>query len=74
MLRVLFFQDTYLSDYNTARREGQEIDLQFEDGCELYREGKVDILNPYNNEDLLENIDEYEKDWERFINIESYRP
>ena len=73
MLRVLFFQDTYLSDYNTARREGQERDLQFEDGCELYREGKVDILNPYNNEDLLENIDEYEKDWERFVKLEGDR-
>ena len=74
MLRVLFFQDTYLSDYNTARRVGQEIALQFDMAYELYREGKADILNPYYNEDLFKDIERYDKDWERFIRLEGDRP
>ncbi len=69
MLRVRFFQDTFLSDYNTVRRTNQEFDLDFDTGYELYKEEKCDVLNPYHNTDLKENIDKYEKDWNLFIKL-----
>lgn len=74
MVRVRFFQDTFLLDYNTVRRENQEFDLDFTTAYELYQDNKVDILNPYKNSDLKENIDDYKKDWQRFAELEGVRP
>lgn len=69
MLRARFFQDTYLVDNNTVRRYNQESDIKLETAIELYINDKIDILNPYLNQDLLENINLYEKDWEDFCRL-----
>lgn len=69
MLRARFFQDTYLVDDNTVRRYNQENDVKLETAIELYNDNKIDILNPYLNQDLLENINLYKEDWEHFCHL-----
>lgn len=66
MLRVIFLQDAILTDRYKAYRTGNEEDVDFDLALELYRTGVVDILNPFDNDDLYENIDKYEKSWKKF--------
>lgn len=67
MLRARFFQDTFLTSMNLVIREGKETDVDLDLGMELYRDELADILNPYKNEDLFENIEKYESDWVKFV-------
>lgn len=69
MLRARFFQDTYLLDDNIVRRKNQEHDITLKVALELYRAEKIDVLNPFLNDDLFENIDIYEDDWIEFCSI-----
>jgi hypothetical protein len=69
MLRARFFQDTYLLDDNIVRRENQEHDITLEVALELYRDEKIDVLNPFQNEDLFEEIETYEDDWIEFCHM-----
>ena len=36
----------------------------------LYDDGIVDILNPFYHDDLMKNIDDYESDWIRFVELD----
>ena len=69
MLRARFFQDTYLLDGNIVKRKNQEHDITLEVSLELFKADKIDVLNPFLNEDLFENIDIYEDDWMEFCSI-----
>ncbi|WWT40327.1 hypothetical protein [Staphylococcus phage PT1-4] len=66
MLRVRFFQDTYLFDYNIFRRYNQEYDVDLKTAVELFENEQADVLNPFLNEDLFQEIDLYENDWIEF--------
>ena len=52
MLRARFFQDTYLLDDNIVRRKNQEHDITLDIALELFKADKIDVLNPFLNEDL----------------------
>ncbi len=69
MLRARFFQDTYLLDDNIVKRNNQEHDITLDIALELFKADKIDVLNPFLNEDLFENIDIYEDDWIEFCSI-----
>ena len=69
MLRARFFQDTYLLDDNIVRRENQEHDITLKVALELYRADKIDVLNPFQNEDLFKEIEIYEDDWIEFCRM-----
>src|SRR5699024_10620063 len=69
MIRARFFQDTYLLDDNIVRRKNQEHDITLDIALELFKADKIDVLNPFLNEDLFENIDIYEDDWIEFCSI-----
>lgn len=69
MLRARFFQDTYLLDDNIVRRKNQEHDITLEVALELYRADKIDVLNPFQNEDLFKEIEIYEDDWIEFCRM-----
>lgn len=67
MLRARFFQDTFLQSMNLVIRKDRETDVDYDLGLELFKDDLVDILNPYENEDLFRNIDKYENDWVKFV-------
>lgn len=67
MLRARFFQDTYLMDYDLVIRRNNEHDVDYKTGIDMYNKYMVDILNPFYNEDLLRNLDNYEDDWLKFV-------
>jgi hypothetical protein len=69
MLRARFFQDTYLLDDNIVRRKNQEHDITLKVALELYRAEKIDVLNPFLNEDLFKEIEIYEDDWIEFCRM-----
>lgn len=69
MLRARFFQDTYLLDDNIVRRKNQEHDITLKVALELYRAEKIDVLNPFQNEDLFKEIEKYEDDWIDFCRL-----
>ena len=69
MLRARFFQDTYLLDDNIVKRNNQEHDITLDIALELFKADKIDVLNPFLNEDLFKNIDIYEDDWIEFCSI-----
>ena len=69
MLRARFFQDTYLLDDNIVKRNNQEHDIALDIALELFKADKIDVLNPFLNEDLFKNIDIYEDDWIEFCSI-----
>ena len=69
MLRARFLEDTILDKTNDTVRRNKERDLDFELGVMLYYDGIVDILNPFYHDDLMENIDDYESDWSRFVEL-----
>ena len=69
MLRARFLEDTILDKTNDTVRRNKERDLDFELGVMLYYDGIVDILNPFYHDDLMENIDDYESDWIRFVEL-----
>lgn len=69
MLRARFFQDTYLLDDNIVRRKNQEHDITLKVVLELYRADKIDVLNPFQNEDLFKEIEIYEDDWIEFCRM-----
>lgn len=66
MLRVIFLQDVILTDRYKTYRQWSEEDLDYSLALELYEDNIVDILDPYNNDDLNNNIDKYRKSWKRF--------
>lgn len=66
MLRALFFQDSILTHNNDFVRKNKERDLSYEIAIELYNDGQVDILNPFLNDDLFDDIEKYEIDWIKF--------
>lgn len=70
MLRARFLEDTILDKTNDTVRKNKERDLDFELGVMLYYDGIVDILNPFYHDDLMENIDDYESDWIRFVELD----
>lgn len=70
MLRARFLEDTILDKTNDTVRRNKERDLDFELGVMLYDDGIVDILNPFYHDDLMENIDDYESDWIRFVELD----
>lgn len=70
MLRARFLEDTILDKTNDTVRRNKERDLDFELGVMLYYDGIVDILNPFYHDDLMENIDDYESDWVRFVELD----
>lgn len=70
MLRARFLEDTILDKTNDTVRRNKERDLDFELGAMLYYDGIVDILNPFYHDDLMENIDDYESDWIRFVELD----
>lgn len=70
MLRARFLEDTILDKTNDTVRRNKERDLDFELGVMLYYDGIVDILNPFYHDDLMENIDDYESDWIRFVELD----
>lgn len=70
MLRARFLEDTILDKTNDTVRRNKERDLDFELGVMLYYDGIVDILNPFYHDDLMENIDNYESDWIRFVELD----
>lgn len=70
MLRARFLEDTILDKTNDTVRRNKERDLDFELGVILYDDGIVDILNPFYHDDLMENIDDYESDWIRFVELD----
>ena len=67
MLRVIFLKDAILTNKNKAYRTGREEDVPFNLGVELYRSEVTDVLNPYENDDLYNDIERYEKSWEEFL-------
>lgn len=67
MLKARFFQDTYLMDYDLVIRRNNEHDVDYKTGIDMYNKDMVDILNPFYNEDLLRNLDNYEDDWLKFV-------
>ena len=69
MLRARFFQDTYLLDDNIVKRNNQEHDITLKVALELYRADKIDVLNPFQNEDLFKEIEIYEDDWIEFCRM-----
>lgn len=69
MLRARFLEDTILDKTNDTVRRNKERDLDFELGIMLYDDGIVDILNPFYHDDLMKNIDHYESDWLRFVEL-----
>ena len=71
MLRARFLEDTILDKTNDTVRRNKERDLDFELGVMLYYDGIVDILNPFYHDDLMENIDDYESDWIRFVELDN---
>lgn len=70
MLRARFLEDTILDKTNDTVRRNKERDLDFELGVMLYDDGIVDILNPFYHDDLMDNIDDYESDWIRFVELD----
>ena len=70
MVRARFLEDTILDKTNDTVRRNKERDLDFELGVMLYYDGIVDILNPFYHDDLMENIDDYESDWIRFVELD----
>lgn len=70
MLRARFLEDTILDKTNDTVRRNKERDLDFELGVMLYDDGIVDILNPFYHDDLMANIDDYESDWIRFVELD----
>lgn len=68
MLRVYFLQDAILTDRNKAYRRGTEEDLLYSLALDLYKRNIVDILNPFENEDLYNDIRKYRRSWNRFEN------
>ena len=70
MLRARFLEDTILDKTNDTVRRNKERDLDFELGVMLYYDGIVDILNPFYHDDLMENVDDYESDWIRFVELD----
>lgn len=70
MLRARFLEDTILDKTNDTVRRNKERDLDFELGVMLFDDGIVDILNPFYHDDLMENIDDYESDWIRFVELD----
>lgn len=70
MLRARFLEDTILDKTNDTVRRNKERDLDFELGVMLYYDGIVDVLNPFYHDDLMENIDDYESDWIRFVELD----
>lgn len=70
MLRARFLEDTILDKTNDTVRRNKERDLDFELGVMLYYDGIVDILNPFYHDDLMENIDDYESYWIRFVELD----
>lgn len=70
MLRARFLEDTILDKTNDTVRRNKERELDFELGVMLYDDGIVDILNPFYHDDLMENIDDYESDWIRFVELD----
>jgi len=70
MLRARFLEDAILDKTNDTVRRNKERDLDFELGVMLYYDGIVDILNPFYHDDLMENIDDYESDWIRFVELD----
>lgn len=70
MLRARFLEDTILDKTNDTVRRNKERDLDFELGVMLYDDGIVDILNPFYHDDLIKNIDDYESDWIRFVELD----
>lgn len=67
MLRARFFQDTFLTSVDLVIRKNKETDVDYDLGIDLYNKDLADILNPYENEDLFRNIDNYENDWIKFV-------
>lgn len=68
MLRARFLQDTVLIDNNDFVKYNSERDLDYLTGLELFKDKKVDILNPYYHDDMYKNIEIYEDDWVDFVN------
>lgn len=68
MLRARFLQDTVLVDNSEFVKYNKERDLDYITGLELFKENKVDILNPYYHEDMHKEIEKYEDDWVDFVN------
>lgn len=68
MLRARFLQDTVLVDNSEFVKYNKERDLDYITGLELFKENKVDILNPYYHEDMHNEIEKYEDDWVDFVN------
>lgn len=66
MIRGYFFQDTVVNKTSDFVRKNKERDLDYDLAIELYEEEVIDILNPYENEDLYERIDLYKDDWDKF--------
>ena len=69
MLRARFFQDTYLLDDNIVKRNNQEHDITLDIALELFKADKIDVLNPFQNEDLFKEIEIYEDDWIEFCRM-----
>lgn len=67
MIRGYFFQDTVVNKTSDFVRKNKERDLDYDLAMELYKEEVIDILNPYENEDLYEYISLYKDDWEKFM-------
>jgi len=67
MLRVRFLKDVILTDnYETCKKDN-ERDFEYDLSLELYKNGIVDILNPFTHEDLSSNVGLYRTDWDKFI-------
>lgn len=66
MIRGYFFQDAVVNKTSDFVRKNKERDLDYDLAMELYKEEIIDILNPYENEDLYERIDLYKDDWDKF--------
>lgn len=69
MLRARFLENVIIDKTNDAVLKNKERDLDFETAIFLYDDGVVDILNPFYHDDLMKNIDLYESDWLRFVEL-----
>lgn len=69
MLRARFLENVIIDKTNDAVLKNKERDLDFETAIFLYDDGVIDILNPFYHDDLMKNIDNYESDWLRFVEL-----
>lgn len=67
MLRVRFLEDVIMTDNYQTWRKNNEKDFDYNLSLELYNKGLVDVLNPYENQDLKERLELYIHDWDKFV-------